>query len=113
MATIVNGLAKAGVRPVLSTKNGALSPTGLKADAKDIPTALLRQFENDAKDLIKSGKKIRLAITHGDDSAGAQRLREITEKISPSIEVLFINIINNVVGVHVGPNSITLAWCEA
>jgi len=111
-ATIINGLAKAGIRPVLSMKNGVLSPTGLKSDAKDVPTAIFRQFENDIKDLIKNGKKIRMIVTHGDDLAGAQRVKDMAEKLSPDIEVLFMNIINNVVGVVAGPNAITLAWCE-
>lgn len=112
VAAIVTGLSKAGIRPVMSMKNGTLAPTGLKTDAKDIPTALFRQFENDTKDLIKSGKKIRVVITHGDDPAGAQKLKETAEKISQNIEVVFINIINNVVGVVAGPNALTLAWCE-
>jgi DegV family protein with EDD domain len=113
VATIVGGLAKAGIRPVLSMKNGTLAPTGLKTDAKDIPTAIFRQFENDTKDLVKNGKKIRVIVTHGDDPAGAQRIKDMVEKISPNIEVLFMNIINNVVGVVAGPNAITLGWCEA
>jgi DegV family protein with EDD domain len=112
-AAVVNGLAKAGIRPVLSMKNGVLAPSGLKTDAKDIPTALFRQFENDAKDLIKQGKKIKAVITHGDDEAGSQRLKEMIEKTFSNAEVVFINIINNVVGVVAGPNSITLSWCEA
>jgi DegV family protein with EDD domain len=112
VATVINGLEKAGIRPVMSMKNGTLSPTGLKTDAKDIPTALYRQFENDTKELIKTGKKIKVVITHGDDPAGAQRLKELVEKISLNINVVFINIINNVVGVVAGPNAITLSWCE-
>jgi uncharacterized protein len=112
VATIVNSLAKAGIRPVLALKNGTLAPTGLKSDAKDIPTALFRQFESDAKSLIRENKKIRVALTHGDDLAGAERLKGMIEKISGNIEVIFIGIINNVVGVVAGPNAITLAWCE-
>jgi DegV family protein with EDD domain len=113
VAAIIGGMAKAGIRPVMSMKNGVLAPTGLKTDAKDIPTAIFRQFESDAKDLIKNGKKIRMVVTHGDDPAGAQRIKEMAAKISPNIEVLFSNIINNVVGVVAGPNAITLGWCEA
>jgi uncharacterized protein len=113
VATVVSGLSKAGIRPVMSMKEGKLAPTGLKTDAKDIPTALFRQFENDTKELVKNGKKIRVVITHGDDPAGAQRLKEMAEKISQNVEVVFINIINNVVGVVAGPNAITFSWCEA
>lgn len=112
VATIFNGLAKAGIRPVLAMKNGTLTPTGLKTNAKDIPTVLLSQFEKDAQALIKQNKKIRVAIAHGDDPAAAQRLKEMIEKISKNIEVVSIGIINNVVGVVAGPNAIILSWCE-
>lgn len=112
VATVVSGLSKAGIRPVLSLKKGALHPTGLKTDARDIPTALLRQFENDAKEFLKNGTKIRVVITHGDDPVGAQKLKEILEKLSQNIEVVFIHIINNVVGVVAGPDVLACAWCE-
>lgn len=112
VATIVNGLSRAGIRPVLSMKNGALHPTGLKTDAKDIPTALLRQFENDAKEPLRNGKKIRVIVTHGDAPDSAQRLKDMLEKSSPNVEVVFISIINNVVGVVAGPDVLTLSWCQ-
>ncbi len=112
-ATLVHGMAKAGIRPVLAIKNGVLAPTGLKTGAKDIPTVVFSQFERDAKDLVKEGKKIRVAIAHGDDPQGAQRLREMIENNFKNVEVAFVNIIDNVLGVLAGPNAIVAAWCEA
>jgi uncharacterized protein len=113
VATIISGLAKAGIRPVMSMKNGTLAPNGVKSDAKDVPTAIFRQFENDAKEQLKQNKKIRAVITHGDDPEGSQRLKDMLAKSSNNIEVIFTNIINNVVGVVAGPNAIVFAWCEA
>ncbi len=112
-ATLVRGIAKAGIRPVMAFKNGVLTPTGFKTGAKDIPTAIFKQFEHDAKDLIKEGKKIRIAIAHGDDPQGTQRLKQMIENNFKNVEVVFVNIIDNVLGVLTGPDAIVAAWCEA
>jgi DegV family protein with EDD domain len=111
-ANVLRQLAKAGVRPLLTFKNGLLVPGGIKTGAKDIPSALFKQFEADTKKMIKEGKKIRVAITHGDDLGGAQRLKEMIEKEFEGVEVAFLNIINDTVAVITGPDTLILAWCE-
>jgi len=105
-------MQKIGVRPILGIKKGVLKAVGIKAGAKDIPTALFHQFEAKTKKLRNQGKKIRVAITHGDDLKGAQRLKEMIEKELKGTEVAFINLIDNVLGILVGPNTLILAWCE-
>jgi len=111
-ATLVRGMAMAGIRPVLAFKNGILAPTGLKTGARDIPTAIFSQFEHDAKDLLKEGKKIRMTVAHGDDPQGAQEIKEMVERKYNNVEVVFVNILNNIIGVLTGPNAITLSWCQ-
>jgi len=105
-------MQKIGVRPILGIKKGVIKAVGIKAGAKDIPTALFHQFEAKTKKLRNQGKKIRVAITHGDDLKGAQRLKEMIEKELKGTEVAFINLIDNVLGILVGPNTLILAWCE-
>jgi DegV family protein with EDD domain len=105
-------MQKIGVRPILGIKKGVMKPIGIKAGAKDIPTALFYQFKAKTKKLRNQGKKIRVAITHGDDLDGAQRLKEMIEKELENTEVAFINLIDNVLGVLVGPNAMILAWSE-
>lgn len=112
VATIIRGMAKAGIRPVMAFKKGVLAPSGLKTDAKDIPTVLFRQFEHDAKDLLKEGKKIRVAIAHGDDAEGANKLKEMISLKHGAVEIVFVNILNNIIGVLAGPNALVLGWCE-
>ena len=112
VATLMRELGKRGIRPVMTFKEGVLKPTGLKAGAKDIPTALFRQFEKETEKLRKEEKKIRVAITHGDDLEGAQRLKEMIEKESKNVEVVFLNILDNILGALTGPNTITLSWCQ-
>lgn len=106
-------MQKIGVRPILGIKKGVMKAIGIKAGAKDIPTALFYQFEAKTKKLRNQGKKIRVAITHGDDLEGAQRLKEMIEKELEGVEVAFINLIDNVLGVLVGPDALILAWSEA
>ena len=103
---------KSEIRPVLTFKKGKLVLAGFKAHAKDVPTTLFRQFEKTTEKTKKQGKRIRTVITHGDNLAGAQRLKEMIEKEFENIEVAFLNIINDVVGAPAGPNALTLAWCE-
>jgi DegV family protein with EDD domain len=112
VANVMRGMAKIGVRPLLTFRRGVLVPAGLRTKAKEIPDVLFRQLERETEKSRKEGKKIRIAITHGDDLEGAQRLRGMAEKELRNTEVAFINIINNVVGAPTGPGTLAFAWCE-
>jgi DegV family protein with EDD domain len=120
MAKWVRRMQKIGVRPIIGVKKGVLKAIGIKAGAKDISTALFHQFESKTKKLRDQGKKIRVTITHGDNLKGAQKLKETIEKDynlptphQGKVEVAFINLIDNVLGVLVGPDALVLAWSEA
>jgi len=112
LANWVRRMQKIGVRPIIGIKKGVIKAIGIKAGAKDIPTGLFHQFEAKTKKLRNQGKKIRVAITHGDNLEGAQRLKEMIEKELEGVEVAFINLIDNVLGVLGGPNTLVLAWSE-
>jgi DegV family protein with EDD domain len=111
VASLMRGVARIGVRPLLTFEKGKLVPAGLKTRAKDTVEVLFRQLDKDTEKARKAGKKIRVAITHGDDLESALRLRQMAEELE-NVEVAFINIINNVVGVATGPNTLAFAWCE-
>jgi len=112
LANWVRRMQKIGFRPIIGIKKGVIKAIGIKAGAKDIPTALFHQFEAKTKQFRNQGKKIRVAITHGDNLKGAQKLKELIEKNLKNNEVVFINLIDNVLGVLVGPDTLILAWCE-
>jgi len=112
VANLMKGMAKAGIRPVMTFKNGTLSPSGLKTGAKDISIGLFKQFEADVKKMKMEDKKIKAVITHGDDLAEAERLKRMIEEKFSNVEIVFINIVNNVVGALAGPNALTLSWCD-
>jgi len=112
VASFLRNMAKKGIRVLLTFKNGRLVPGGIKIHAKDTVMVLFNQFEKETQKLRQANKKIRMAITHGDDLESAQRLKEMVEKEFKNIEVSFINIINNIVGVVSGPDALAFAWCE-
>jgi len=112
VANVMRGMAKIGIRPLLTFKGGALVPAGLKTKARDTAGVLFRQLEKDTERSRKTGGRIRMAITHGDTPEEAQRLREMAERELENIEVAFISIINDVVGSVTGPNTLSFAWCE-
>jgi len=112
LANWVRRMQKIGVRPIIGIKKGVIKAIGIKAGAKDISVALFHQLEAKTKKLRNQGKKIRVAITHGDDLEGARRLKEMIKKELKGVEVAFINLIDNVLAVLVGPDALILAWFE-
>lgn len=112
LAKVIQGMAKIGVRPVLTTRNGELVMSGLRTRAKDIAVTLHQQVSKDTERVRQLGKRIQVAITHGDDPEEALRLRELIEKECKNVEVAFISIINNVVGAPAGPGTLSVAWRE-
>jgi len=110
VANLMRGLAKVGIRPVLTLKNGVLVQAGVKTGAKEMPAGLLKQLEADVKKFKMEDKKIRIAITHGDNLEGAQKLKEMIGEKFKNAEIVFLNIIDNILGVATGPNALTIAW---
>jgi len=112
IAAFLRRLGKSGIRPLLSFKRGLLVPAGIKMGAKDIPTALFKQFQKEVQKSRTTGKKNKVAITHGDDQEGAQRLQEMIEEEFKNVEIVFVNTLGNVLAAPAGPNSMTIAWHE-
>ena len=111
--TVASWLRKAqniGLRPLLGFKEGKIGPLGIKRGAKDLPTALFNELESKTKQFREGEKKIKVAITHGDNSEGAQRLKEMIENNLENAEVVFVNLIDDVLGAILGPDAVTLAW---
>ncbi len=112
LADWVRKMEKIGIRPLLGIKKGKIKAVGIKKGAKDIPTALFQDFKSKTEKLLNQNKKIRVAITHGDNLKGAQRVKEMIEKNLKNTEVAFVGLIDNVLGVLVGPDALILAWSE-
>lgn len=104
---------KIGIRPLIGLKEGRITAIGLKTGAKDIPTALFKELENKSSDFRKKGKKIKVAIAHGDNLERAQRLKELVEKNIEGAEVVFLNLVDDVLGTLLGQDAVGLAWAPA
>ncbi len=105
-AGLLRKMAEKGIRPLLTLRHGRVFPVGLMTGARDILLALFKQFEKEVKEL----KKIRVAITHGDDLRSAKKLKKMIEKRFKTAKVVFINIIDNIIGAPIGPDALICAW---
>ena len=53
-----------------------------------------------------------MIVTHGDCPAEALKLKNMLQKEFKNIEVVFLNLIDNVIGSIAGPGTLVCAWCE-
>jgi DegV family protein with EDD domain len=107
LASWLRAMQKIGIRPLLGIKNGKIKPIGIKKGVKDISTALYKEFENKISKV--KNKIVKVAITHADNLTEAIKLKEMIEKIKIS-EIVFINLIGNILGGLAGPGTLALAW---
>jgi DegV family protein with EDD domain len=112
LANWVRRMGKIGLRPLLGIKKGKIKAVGIRKDAKDISTALFRELKEKTEESLKNGKKIRVAITHADNLTEAQRIEEMIRRELNGVEVVFLNLIDNVLGIIIGPGGLILAWLE-
>jgi DegV family protein with EDD domain len=110
LAGLMKGMAKIGIRPVLAIKEGVITQAGLQNGVKDVVAGLFKQLTEDIDRAGARNKKIKVVITHGDDLESAERLKKMIESEFDNIEVVFINLIDDVVGAVAGPKSLTLGW---
>ena len=110
VASWIRKAQKIGIRPLIGVKEGKITAVGLKAGAKDIPAALFHELESKTKKPREEGKQIRAAITHGDNIERAERLKEMIEKNLQNVEIVFVNLVDDILGALLGPDSLALAW---
>jgi len=93
------------VRPVIriNHETGLVEPTGLVRTHQ----AMLRMLKNKFFDAIGTGKKLHIAVLHGNAPEEAQKLVEsIREEFDP-VELL-TNITGPVLGINTGPGALAL-----
>jgi len=112
LANWVRRVQKIGLRPLLGMKKGLLISMGIKRGARNIPDALFHEIENKTKKSREQGKKILIAISHGDNFGQAEHLKEMIEGKLKGCEVVFITLIDNVLAILAGPDSLVFGWYE-
>ena len=86
--------------------DGMVKPANLKMQAQDTANALFKQTESVIKDPLANNKKVSVAITHADNLAEAQKLKELFIKNYPQIKIEFVATMGPVIGAHVGPGAL-------
>ena len=106
-------MAKVGVYPLIGLKNGEIKLMGIKRGVRDVKEALFKELEEKTRKLRAQKRKIIVVITHADNLNEAQKLKEIIEAKLAGVEVVFLNLVNGIVGALAGPDALCLAWSEA
>jgi fatty acid-binding protein DegV len=78
--------------------------------AKNVPQALFKELKKEIEKLDK--RKIKVAIGHADNLEGAKEIKDLIENNLKEIEILFLGLIDPVIGVHVGPGALAIAWSQ-
>lgn len=110
VANWIRKMEKIGVRPLLGLKNGKVVPLGIVTGAKDIPTALFKEFKAKTQKIREQGRKIRAAITHGDNLEGVKKIKELIENNLKGVEIVFVNLVDDIIGILAGPDTLILVW---
>ena len=110
-AVLVKITAKLGIQFIGELKDGILGSWRIKI-GQDMASILFKKLKKDIGELKNGNKKFRVAITHCDNLEVAKKLKEMLEDDLERVEVVFLNLVNPTVGVHLGLGSIICSWCE-
>ncbi len=113
IAEWIRKMQKAGIFPLLGFKKGLLKPATIKFGSKNIPTVLFNEIKGKTKKALSKNKKIRIAITHGDDIEAAEKLKSLIEKEMPGAEILFTSLVSDIIGNLTGPDCLVITWVES
>jgi len=113
VAEWIRKMQKAGIFPLLGFKKGLLKPVTIKFGSKDIPTVLFNEIKGKTKKALSKNKKIKIVITHGDDIGAAEKLKSLVEKEMPEAEILFTNLVSDIIGNLTGPDCLVITWVES
>lgn len=96
-------LQKIGLRALIKLKNGRVKFLGIRF-GKNIAKILVEEVEKERR-----GKPLRIAIGQADNLKAAEELKRELEKNS-DLKVMFISPVSPVIGVHVGPGTLIVAF---
>jgi hypothetical protein len=100
---LISLIQKIGILFLFSLEDGRVKFLGPRF-GKNLAAVLAREIEKKT-----DGKLIKVAISHADNPAAADELKNILEK-NPKSEVLFISSVTPVIGVHAGPGALLVGF---
>jgi len=109
-AKVLGGMIKIGCRPLIRVKEGVITSGGIKFGAKDEVSALLSQFKKEVKKTRNEEKKIKAVISYTNNPEEAKKLEELIKREFPNIEIVYLTLVNFIIGSRLGPGGLTLSW---
>jgi len=106
-ANWIRRMKRINLHPLLTIKKGKVVSGGV-VFAKDMAEALYKKIAKESEKDRKKGKRIRVIISHADNSEEAERLRKMLKEIKA--EVPFVSLASPVVCSHTGPDTLIAAW---
>jgi len=85
---------------IMREKDGVIKPMTIKKNVTNLVDPLFDEFKKFTKN---TKEKISVVITHGDNIKEALKLKEKLETLK-NIEVLYVSLLDVVLGAHAGPN---------
>ncbi len=93
------------IKPLLSLIGGVVTPVAIQRGSKKILSAILARVEK----MVRGWKRLRLAVLHADDLQRAKILMKMAEDTF-NINDIYLCELTPVMGVHIGPGLIGLAY---
>ncbi len=103
---VVKNMLKTGVRPILTIRDGEIVVKKIQINAKNKAEALFLEFSSE----IKRDDKIDVVISHADCKREAEKLKRLLVKFSKSIKIKYVHEVSQVLGCHLGPDTLLLSW---
>jgi len=89
-------------------KNGKIIPIETMK-TKNFAAALFNKIERESRRDIKEGKRIRIVISHGDNSAQADELKAKMKTIKKT-DISFVSVTDPVTSINACPESLLVGW---
>ncbi len=89
-------------------KNGKIIPMETLR-TKNFAAALFSKIEKESRRDIREGKRIRIVITHGDNSPQAEELK-VKMKTIKKTDISFISVTDPVTSINACPESLLIGW---
>lgn len=105
-ANLVRLLKKLKLNPFLQIKDGIMKNAGFGFGGQDLADVMFNRL----KKSDKSKRTLRIIITHTAKTKLIKHLQRLLENYG--FEVIFINAITPVLGVHLGPDSIVCSYVD-
>ena len=95
------------VKPILTLSDGIVAPYKRVRGIRRVIPEIVKSFRSE----VEGASRIRVAIAHGDNKEGLEKLREAIQNLDLPVEIVFPELeIGSVIGTYTGPGAVMLTW---